>query len=279
MVYRFLLSARWLGLAALTVAVVGLMILAGRWQLDRYHERSVTNARIDAARTTSPTPLREVLPAPPGTAGVAGPPAPAAAEWARVGLTGRYDRQREILARGRTVGGQVGFEVLTPLVLVDGAAVLVDRGWTPAAAGGAAARPAVPPAPDGEVTISGRVARSESRTGPLQRVDGRVEVRRIAMGQLAAELPYPVFGSYVLLDSEQPGGGGLTAVPSRRENAWQNAGYVVQWWLFAALTVAAFGWLVRREAAGPPPEQGRDRVGDEHHDRARQPDDRTLTAR
>jgi cytochrome oxidase assembly protein ShyY1 len=272
-VYRFLITARWLGLAALTIALVGLMVLAGRWQLDRYHERSAVNARIDAARAVAPAPLRDLLP-PAQTPRAAGRPAQPELEWSRVGVTGRYDGANQILARSRTLGGQVGFEVVTPLVLDDGTAVLVDRGWLPAPRGDAATRPAVPAPPAGDVTISGRIARSESRPGPLRRDDDVIEVRRIAVDQLAAELPYPVYGSYVLLDAEQPGGDeALTAVPSRRENAWQNAGYVVQWWLFALLTVVAFGWLVRREAAGPT-------AGDERDlDRAAGPVERPLAAR
>ena len=51
-----------------------------------------------------------------------------------VTVTGRYDPAHEILARVRTLHDNVGFEVITPLVLADGTAVLVDRGWIPAAA-------------------------------------------------------------------------------------------------------------------------------------------------
>jgi cytochrome oxidase assembly protein ShyY1 len=205
--------------------------------------------------------VQEALPAPGRTPGTAGPPAPAEVVWSRVGMTGRYDQSHEILARGRTVDSRVGFEVLTPLVLADGSAVLVDRGWIAPAPGDATARPDVPPAPQGEVTVTGRVARGESRAGSPERIAGRMEVRRIGVQQLAAQLPYPMFDAYVLLDPGQPGADGLTAVPSPRQGAWQNAGYVVQWWLFAALTLAGFIWLARREAHGPPPRHGHDRAG------------------
>ncbi|HYN94756.1 MAG TPA: SURF1 family cytochrome oxidase biogenesis protein, partial [Pilimelia sp.] len=117
--YGFLRTPRWLGLAALALALAAVMVLAGQWQFDRYRERSAINARIDAATTATPTPVGAALPAPPRTPGTAGPPPPAAAQWSLVTMTGRYDRGHEILARGRTVGGRVGFEVLTPLVLAD----------------------------------------------------------------------------------------------------------------------------------------------------------------
>jgi cytochrome oxidase assembly protein ShyY1 len=252
-VYRFLLTPRWLGLALLTVLLAATMVLLGNWQLDRYHLRSSINARIDAAATAAPVPLTDVAPAPAGPAGTAGPAPPDSAAWSRVRITGRYDSGHEILARARTVDGRVGYEVVTPLVLADGSAVLVDRGWLPPNRAGASAAPAVPPAPPGDVSVVGRVHQSESGgTGPVERNGGYLGVRRIAVPHLAPELPYRLFGAYVLLDSQDPPAAAeLTPVPSRRENAWQNGGYVVQWWLFAALTMVGFGWLARREAREP----------------------------
>jgi len=37
-------------------------------------------------------------------------------------------------------------------------------------------------------------------------------------------------------------------IPADHENAAMNAGYVVQWWAFALLTLAGYVYLVRREA-------------------------------
>lgn len=246
-----MLTPRWLGLAALALVLASVMVLLGNWQLDRYRSRSAINDRIDAAANSTPAPLAARLPAPGNTAGTAGSAPPAAAEWSPVQVSGRYDPAHEILARARTVNGQVGVEVVTPLVLPDGSAVLVDRGWIPPAPSGAAAVPDIPPAPTGDVTVVGRVHLSESRPGPLDHRDRFIAVRRIAVPQLAAELPYPIYGAYVLLDSQTPAADPhLTAVPSRRENAWQNGGYVAQWWLLAALTLIGYVWLVRREARG-----------------------------
>jgi hypothetical protein len=43
----------------------------------------------------------------------------------------------------------------------------------------------------------------------------------------------------------------FTAIPADLENSTMNAGYVVQWWAFALLTLVGFGWAARREARGP----------------------------
>jgi cytochrome oxidase assembly protein ShyY1 len=166
-----------------------------------------------------------------------------------VSATGRYDPANQVLVRGRTVDGRVGLEVVTPLVLGDGTAVLVDRGWLPQAGAGAADLPRPPSPAPGEVTVVGRVRPSESGARPVARRDGALVTRRIATGALAAHLPYLLYDGYLLLDTQTPPADpGLTPVPVRHENAWLNAGYAAQWWIFAGLVLAGFVWLAHREA-------------------------------
>src|SRR3954470_2947977 len=109
----------------MTVLAV-VMVLLGLWQLDRFHLRSGINNRIDAAATATPVPLSQLLPDPLGGVGSAGPPPSDEITWSRVTVTGRYDAEHQILARSRTYGDTVGFEVLTPLVLPNGTAVVID---------------------------------------------------------------------------------------------------------------------------------------------------------
>src|SRR4051812_40878501 len=47
-VYRFLLTPRWLGFAALALLLAAIMVGLGDWQLHRYHERAAINDRIAA---------------------------------------------------------------------------------------------------------------------------------------------------------------------------------------------------------------------------------------
>jgi cytochrome oxidase assembly protein ShyY1 len=249
-VYRFLLTPRWLGYLALTLAAAVVMVFLGNWQLDRYRGRTAINERIDAGSTMSPVPLRDALPAPSGGPGSTGPAPAERVTWTRVTTTGRYDPTNVVLVRGRTVDSEVGFEVLTPLVLADGTAVLVDRGWVPPVpGGGATAQPQVPAAPTGDVTVTGRVVASESGGGTVERREGELETRRISIPRIARHLPYPVAGGYVLLDQQTPAADpAFQAVPIGHTNNWQNFGYVVQWWLFAAMSLFGYGWVARREA-------------------------------
>jgi cytochrome oxidase assembly protein ShyY1 len=241
-VYRFLLTPRWLGFAALMVALSAAMVGLGYWQLDRYHERSAVNARIDAAGRAEPVPVGQVV--------AVGRPPSAGAAWTRVSATGRYDPVHQVLARDRSQSGSVGFEVLTPLVLADGSAVLVDRGWLPPAPAGMMTAPTVPAAPLGEVTVVGRVHLPESRSDQPLAVDGVTQVRRIDPARLTGAVPYPLADGYVLLDEQRPvaNDGAFTRIPVDHENAAMNAGYVVQWWAFALITLIGFGWVAYRHA-------------------------------
>jgi cytochrome oxidase assembly protein ShyY1 len=253
-VYRFLLSARWLGYAALAVAMAVGMVLLGNWQFSRYQQRVAANERIEAGARATPVPIGDVL-SRPGSPGTAGPGPSAQERYVPVTVTGRYDTGNEILVRGRSQQRQLGFEVVTPLVLDDGTAVLVDRGWVPAPPNDARAVPVVPAAPAGTVTATGRVHPSESRPRSIERREGRIEVRRIAVPQLAAELRYPLYGAYLLLTAQSPPADPeLLAIEIDRQNSMLNAGYSVQWWVFAAMVLVGYGWLARREARGPRPQ-------------------------
>jgi cytochrome oxidase assembly protein ShyY1 len=240
-VYRFLLTPRWLGFAALMLALAATMVGLGYWQLSRYHERSDINARIDEAARSAPVPLAQVVPV--------GQPPPRGVAWTRVSATGRYDTAHQILARDRSANDVVGFEILTPLVLDDGSAVLVDRGWLAPARVGSRSLPAIPAPPDGRVSVVGRVHLPESRSDVPATIDGQVQVRRIDPRRLAGSVPYPLAGGYLLLD--EPRDATFTPIPSDHENSGMNAGYVVQWWAFALLTLGGFGWVAYRQAHGP----------------------------
>jgi len=240
--YRFLVTPKWLAFAALMVLLAAVMVALGLWQLHRYHERTAINARIDAAVAGAAVPVEQVL------TGQAPPRADEA--WTRVRVTGVYDRAYEIVVRERTVNSQVGYEILDPLRMSDGRVVLVDRGWLAAPmAGGAPALPTVPAAPTGEVTVIGLVHLPESRPDAPTRTDGRLTVRRISPAKLATALPYPVLGGYVALDSQEPAADpAFVGIPVDHQDSAMNAGYVVQWWAFALITLGGYAWVARREA-------------------------------
>jgi cytochrome oxidase assembly protein ShyY1 len=239
-VYRFLATPKWIGFAVLMITMSAVMVGLGDWQLHRYHERHGINLRIAAAKTTAPVPLTSAL--------SLDHPLPSSQEWVRVTVSGTYASDETVIARERTVNDTIGFEIVTPLVLADGSAVLVDRGFL---AGDDASNvlPKVPPVPTGIISLTGRVHLPESEPDVPIHLDGHLAVRRISPSTVAGDLGFPaLYQDYVLLDQQIPAAHGFTAIPADTQPAWMNAGYTVQWWAFAALALFGFGWAARKEA-------------------------------
>jgi cytochrome oxidase assembly protein ShyY1 len=116
---RFLARPRWIGLTVFAVVVVGVCVRLGMWQLDRLEGRREFNARYAAGLEAAPMPIEDLL----ADGG--------ALAYRRAIAMGRFDTAHEVILYGRTLDGQAGNHLLTPLVLADGRAVIVDRGWVP----------------------------------------------------------------------------------------------------------------------------------------------------
>lgn len=243
--YRFLFSWRWLGLSLLGLVLAATCVGLGIWQHDRYELRSATNARIEAAATDdSPAKADTALStdAEPGEDTL----------WSKVEATGRFDAEGQVLIRNRSVDGQNGYEVVTPLILSDGTALLVDRGWVPPAASGATEAPEVPVPPDGTVTVSGRVRASESPLGSVTEVSGTLQARSVNVAAIAKQLDTDVRKGYITQDDPAKG---FTAIPVPTQAAWQNFAYAYQWWLFAAMIPVGLFMIARKELQTGPPEK------------------------
>jgi surfeit locus 1 family protein len=100
------------------LTVVALLVGLGTWQIQRLHEKE---ALIAARQAQMSAPAIEL---PTGVD-------PAALEYRRVTLAGRFLHDRELYLGGRPHRGVVGFGVVTPLALSDGRQILVHRGWVP----------------------------------------------------------------------------------------------------------------------------------------------------
>lgn len=230
--YRFLAAPRWVGLTLAGAAVMVVCVLLADWQWGRAVERAAANAIIAEVRATEP--LEAVLPA--------GAALDDADRWTLVEAAGVYDADAEIVLRAQTNNGINGFEIVTPLVLADGTAILVDRGFI--ASEGTGAVPAYPPAPSGEVTVTGRLYESEPSGGSVGESDGHLEARRLSIEMLDEHLDYELRAAWIA-DTEPAAG--LTALETPSFKDWQNYSYAGQWLLFAALVPIGWVVLVRRE--------------------------------
>lgn len=161
---RRLLRPRWIAAHLAVAALVAVFVRLGIWQLDRAAEVRAVNEAI-VARAALPVEPVESL-APLGTE----------ATYRRAEVRGRYDTAREVILHSRSRNSIAGHHVLTPLVLRDGRAVVVDRGWVPFAMRVPPVPQARPPA--GEVVVRGIVlpTQQRGRFGPVDPPAGTLEV-------------------------------------------------------------------------------------------------------
>ena len=148
-------TRRWLSFTALVVlAIIGFGLLS-RWQWDRADERRVERIAISQAQVLDQVDYVTDL-----------------GEFTRVRISGTFVDDKTQLVRQRPLDGGNGYWVMTPLIAqtgVDtGVLTWVLRGWLGASTI-ATEVPLIPPAPPGEIAITGAIRYFEA---PLDNVFG-----------------------------------------------------------------------------------------------------------
>lgn len=219
----------WLGLAAGCAVTIHL----GFWQLRRGHAREAMLADYLAAQAAEPQALD----------GQAAPPPEGEARSAKA--SGSW-LDRSLLLDNQVHDQRAGYEVLTPLRLVSGGIVLVDRGWLPRSADGKslptvaiAEQPAAPRGlwralPQPALRLATANCDAAATTWP------RITEYPTAE-DLACLYGEPVANGLLLLAADQPDGflREWTTVDSRFPPT-RNYGYAAQWFAFAATLLVLF---------------------------------------
>jgi surfeit locus 1 family protein len=221
------------------VAFAAVCVRLGVWQLDRLAARRAVNAAALARRGLPEVALPTRLPA-------------ESLSGRRVRATGRYDRADEIVLRGQVFGGVPGVVLLTPLRLdaAGDTVVLVERGFVPSP--DALTLPADAGLDEAGVQDVHGLAfaiTDSSDPQPLER-QGRLTLRRPALGLVRTRLPFPVL-DVVLRQAPDPG---LPSFPRRRPPPSLDEGphqlYAIQWFAFAAMGVVFAGVFLRKRMSG-----------------------------
>ena len=237
------LTGRNVVLVLVAVALAALFVRLGFWQLSRRAERAAVN-ETRAERADAPELDWTAGHVPRDTTGVV---------WRRVSVRGRYDREREIVLRGRTFEGRPGVEVLTPLDVGD-AAVLVIRGWLPASDALRADLSTAWPAGWADTTtvrVSGvAVPPATGRAGqPLTVESGGREHLALAGADvelIAERLPYPVLPYVIRLDPGSEGAAALRQPAEAEPGMGNHLSYAIQWFAFAVISVVGTAILLRK---------------------------------
>jgi len=209
-----------------------LCIRLGIWQLDRLAQKRAENQHYLAVSALPPL----LLSAAP-TEDLTG------MEYRRITATGQYDFEHQIALRNHYHDTQLGYRLLTPLVLTDGSAILVERGWIPAAENPSPADWRQYDQP-GTVTVSGilRLGRSQAEIGgvpdpALAPGQTRLDYWNIVnLERLSLQIPAPLLLAYIQPDLNPA----LTAPPYPEQEQYEvternHFSYALQWFSFAAL--------------------------------------------
>ena len=228
-----------------TIVVAAVCVRLGMWQLDRLEGRRAFNAAVAAGLARPPVGIDAAIDEAGGDA--------SRLSYRPVEATGRYDAAHEVILYGRTLDGRPGNHVLTPLVIGDDRAVLVDRGWVPfeedsPPLGGSLA------APVEDVTVAGVLRPSEIENGPgdleLPAPTVPVEtVKDIDLAALDAQIPSNLLPQYLQLSAQEPAqpDGLPAAAPLPELSEGPHLGYAMQWFAFALTALVGYAVLLRRD--------------------------------
>lgn len=241
---RFLLTPRWIALLVFALVVAGVCVRLGIWQLDRLEQRRALNASVERGLAAEPAPLTRLLPAEGPTQHLED------LAYRRVIATGTFDPDREVLLFGRALDGRPGHHVLTPLLLEDGRALLVDRGWVPYELDTPPVAEAAPPA--GEVTVTGFLLPpvDDDEAAGERAPDGRLlTVTAPDVDTLAQTLTVPPLPLVMQLQETRPGSVQELprVVPPPELSEGPHLSYAIQWFTFATIALVGYAVLVRRE--------------------------------
>jgi len=223
-----LLERRWVAGHLLATFFLLLFLSLGVWQIARHHHKQDL-VRRERAEWAAAAPSVTTV----GTE---------ASDDTRVEARGTFDGEHETVLRGTVRKGVGGVDLLTPLRLPDGRAVLVDRGFLRASAQTGVTSD---PPPDGTAVVHGLVRRSSPirADDTIDRLgDGRLAVPRVDLEQIGRTVPYPLLPVWISAQAISP-------VPTANAPALpeppapdpvNHMQYAIEW--FALALIPLIGW-------------------------------------
>jgi surfeit locus 1 family protein len=237
---------------------IAVTIRLGIWQLDRQAQRQASISHIQAMQALPVLDLN-VRPLPSNLVGM---------EYRQVTASGKYDFDHQVAlrnqVRSRMTGTDPGIALVTPLILDDGQAVLVERGWIPLEYNSPSSwRKFDEP---GTVTLTGiiRLSLKKAEVGNAL-VDPTLSPGEthldfwnfINLIQLQEQFPYPLLSVYV----QQAPGSNLDTLPYRLMEQpdltpGDNIGFALQWFFYAGLLFFGYPVWLKKQKTKPPSGSG-----------------------
>lgn len=226
-------------LLGLVMSVLGVVLFSalGTWQIYRALEKQALQDAINARQHQTPLQLHQ------------GNNEINRELYRTVMAHGRFDPAHEILIDNEIHEGKAGYHVLTPLILDDQSAILVNRGWVAQGR----SRDELPEyeTPQGLITVTGKIAPPKSR--PALVLKGNA----LNPGKVWLFLDLQIYENVtglklmpvvIQMDETDPHGF-VRQWPSYDARVWMHIGYAIHWFVFAiAVVVIYFAVNIKKKA-------------------------------
>jgi len=170
---------------------------------------------------------------------------PEAVEWRSAGAKGTYLANEQVLIVNRSQGGFAGMNVLTPLLLDDGRAIIINRGFI--------ALNATPPlAPQGVVKVVGVLRSTEERTtGQAREASGELnEFFRLDIDRLQQQIEPELLNVALVAEVSEPADDStLLPVSPPELSEGSHLSYAIQWLIFSVAVIVGWVLAVRKSIA------------------------------
>lgn len=244
-IYAFAWRPRWILSHLLVLAGIITMVGLGFWQLDRLDQRQSRNEQV-TERLYEPITDIDSLVSPIDDYRVG-----AKVSFRRVSARGEYQVTDQVLIHNRSFKGAPGFWVFTPLLLEEGTAIVVNRGWVPFSFGlDEALSNAESPA--GNVSVVGLLRETVTAEG-LQSADPATgmlsALARPDLARLEAQLDYEILPVYLQLEEQYPNDlDWPLKLPPPELDEGPHLAYAVQWFVFVAIGLLGYPLVLRKVA-------------------------------
>jgi surfeit locus 1 family protein len=244
-IFRLLFSRRYWWQTLIVLLAMAVMAGLGQWQLARLDQRRAANADLLVKLQSDPLVVT----------GADLPESPDALEDRLAEVTGTYDFARQIAVQGQFFEEAPGYWLVTPLQIEGStSAILVNRGWIPAAAGEGGEWSAFNETPDqpvrGYLQRSRKMPDGSTSVVPADVVKGwwRVDIEAIQ-----SQMPYPLLP--VVLQVAPDESRGRDELPRRVAvdfdlSEGSHMIYAIQWYAFALIAGTVYLVLLRRRETG-----------------------------
>lgn len=230
MIVTQLFSRRWWYVTIFVILGVIFLARLGFWQLDRLAQRRELNqlvverwdqAPFDLNQSALPTQFEEL-------------------GYRRIQATGVLDYEHQVVLKNQNRDTAPGANLVTPLLLPNGQAILVARGWIPYNQSKPEAWPQFNETSDdatAEVAVVGMIQKSQVLPGAAAPETPQTEWFRIDIEAIQHQIPYPLLPVF-LTQLPEPGRA-YDALPYRTVpfeiTEGNHFGYALQWFMFAAI--------------------------------------------